>query len=990
MSSQRTSDKMSNSDTSNRRARFWENLSRVSSPSRKQTRRRRLNLEQMEERRLLTVVDLASLLSIEGTTFYGMDAGDYSGARVTGIGDLNGDGNDDFFIGVGSADSVDNLRENAGEAHIVFGNDSIFGNDSPLPSSLDLNNLGTLGITIFGADSGDRMGRAANAGDLNGDGITDLILSALEADSVDNQREGAGESYIIFGGASLPPTIDLATPGTSNITIYGKEAGDRLGQVSGAGDVNADGYDDIVLGADLASDTGESYVIFGEPDWPSTIDLADAGSADILLTGAGYYVGYRVGDAGDMNNDGKDDFIVSSQRANGVGECYVIFGDEALSETSTIDLDNLEGIGVTIRGKDGQSLGRALDKAGDVNGDGFDDVVLGAQDSNTPSENYIVYGGSSLPDLIEVANLGASGVTLSGVKTNWGVSGAGDVNGDGYDDVIVAAGSANAGTGATYIVFGGDNLPDIVDILNMGSAGVTLLGVDAGDGSGTFVGRAGDVNSDGYGDILIGANSGEGRDNIQDNVGETYLIYGGQNFPGVAGIQTIFEESFEVAEWNGTWVEDNQNDWSRSTQRASGNSSWSAEIDGRATNATLELSQSLDLSGIDSSRLTFDWYIESAFDSGEYVALDISTDGGANWIEGVRQLNGNQSQEDTWHSELVILDAFATEELKIRFRASVSSSKEDANVDNIRIVGTAMGPNDSPAADAGGPYNVAEGTAIQLDATGSSDPDGSIASYAWDFDGDGLYDDATGATPNYTETDSGVHVVAVQVTDNRGATDTSSAMVTVSNVAPTADAGGDATGSVDTVLNLSAAASSDPGNDIVAYAWDLDNDGQYDDATGVEAAFSSSVTGVYIVGLQVTDADGASSIDSISITIDEAQATPAIYVGDIHDVFETRQRGRKNTDHRLVIDVLQDDGNGIADAGDFGIGGVYVVVELFDSNDNLVTTLDGYTDSNGVFRSDWIRNLDTGDYRADVVDLALAGFTWDPFLDLEDDELLSA
>ncbi|MFO0924776.1 MAG: hypothetical protein U0905_20100 [Pirellulales bacterium] len=149
----------------------------------------------------------------------------------------------------------------------------------------------------------------------------------------------------------------------------------------------------------------------------------------------------------------------------------------------------------------------------------------------------------------------------------------------------------------------------------------------------------------------------------------------------------LFFDSFESGEWNGVWVEDVQDDWYWSTQRAT-HGTRSAEVDGPATNATLSLASPVNLTGYASASLTFDWLIESGFDTGEYLSLDLSTNNGATWIQDVRRLNGNVSAENTWIRETVDLTPYQTSQFKIRFRSSVSDSTEDANVDNVRITGT--------------------------------------------------------------------------------------------------------------------------------------------------------------------------------------------------------------------------------------------------------------------------------------------------------------
>lgn len=157
----------------------------------------------------------------------------------------------------------------------------------------------------------------------------------------------------------------------------------------------------------------------------------------------------------------------------------------------------------------------------------------------------------------------------------------------------------------------------------------------------------------------------------------------------------LFADSFENGpstnnnNWNGRWVEDAQNDFFRSTQRAT-DGVRSAEVDGFASNATLTMATSVDLSGYSAGQLTFDWLIEFGFDTGEFLALDISTNGGATWSNDVRRLNGldgNASTEDVWHSETVDLTSYLSSNLRIRFRSTVSGSAEDANIDNVQIIG---------------------------------------------------------------------------------------------------------------------------------------------------------------------------------------------------------------------------------------------------------------------------------------------------------------
>jgi subtilisin family serine protease len=143
---------------------------------------------------------------------------------------------------------------------------------------------------------------------------------------------------------------------------------------------------------------------------------------------------------------------------------------------------------------------------------------------------------------------------------------------------------------------------------------------------------------------------------------------------------TVFTDSFEISKWNGLWTQDIQNDWFRSTQRAI-NGSYSAEVDGRASNAKLT-SIPIDLQGKTNATITFSWYIESGLDSGEYLAFDVSTDKGTTWVEKA-SLKGNSDDENVWHDE--IIDLTGINSLRIQFRGTMSDSTEDANVDMVKV-----------------------------------------------------------------------------------------------------------------------------------------------------------------------------------------------------------------------------------------------------------------------------------------------------------------
>ena len=405
--------------------------------------------------------------------------------------DFNADGYRDLFI------TAPLESDQQGRVFVLFG-------DENGPPARDIAADGA-DITITSSGTGVlQLGYGLVIGDFNGDGYADIAATE------NGYNTNTGAAYIIHGGPGWSAQT-IAVDNAADTTITGEETYDYFGYHAGCGDLDSDGIDDLFVSAHYYGSPpvvqGRTYAFYGGAGGIADTNLGST-TADFSITGENDYDEFGGSPfTADFNGDGNSDLYIAAVGYYGGalpslyrGRGYIFHGTGSVF--SSFDLSADDTADTIITGSaDGDKLANA--RAGDLDGDGFDDLIV--KESGVPDSrgiNYIFYGGESGIPTTDLSDPAASAdATIMGeaADDSIGVAAVGDVDGDSFIDLVCSSSSADSGAGEVYIFSGGPSR--FSGELSVSSANVVIAGGADDHLSWRLVD---DLNADGFDDLVIG------------------------------------------------------------------------------------------------------------------------------------------------------------------------------------------------------------------------------------------------------------------------------------------------------------------------------------------------------------------------------------------------------------------------------------------------------------------------------------------------------
>ncbi len=380
----------------------------------------------------------------------------------------------------------------------------------------------TASSTLIGDISGEKAGDSIAYGDVDGDGLLDLLISAPGADD--------GAVYLLYGPVGFDRDLDTQYDVKFTGSASDNDGTTGLGSQVALVDLNGNGRKDIVVSAPGSDTTGHVYVLHSTQSTRFVGEMSMDSVADAVFDGTEFSmeVGCAIANGGDMDGDGYEDLLIGScnPSASTSGFATIVYGqidnldgvyevDRTEVDTTTAGTDITWGIFEGLNQGDG--FGSVLTRAGDLNDDGLDDILIAAPTNFISNDGtvYLLYGDvTQFNGSFTVSDMSAFTNGSLGMQHGGSIGAAGDVNGDGYDDFWVGAPASRTNKGYVKLYNGSS-----IELSGSLSANATIIGGTDNDRFGSQIQTLGDINNDGYADVAI-SSAGE------SNVGSVHLFYG--------------------------------------------------------------------------------------------------------------------------------------------------------------------------------------------------------------------------------------------------------------------------------------------------------------------------------------------------------------------------------------------------------------------------------------------------------------------------------